>query len=135
MYSHAPEFRGKLTFALFLEGKYACSFPLVKWKENTVIVIYIYKYIYLYIYLYGERETGRGQMTSFKIKQRASDLTLQIKCPVCTAQGFDYQRDFTYTPPPIPQIYRVDQNVINLNLKCVRVYNYFNLESFFHSLT
>lgn len=36
------------------------------------------------------RLTNRGQTMSFKIKQRTTDLTMQVKCPACTAQSFDY---------------------------------------------
>lgn len=74
MYFHASEFRGRLTFALLLEGNYVCSFPLVKRRG---------KYFFACVY---EREGSSG---FFKTKERVSDLTLQIKCSMCTAQGFD----------------------------------------------
>lgn len=54
MYSCASEVRGRLTFALLLEGKYVYSFPLVKWRENMVIVIL---YFYIDIGKEGDRQT------------------------------------------------------------------------------
>lgn len=54
MYFHASEFRGRLTFALLLEGNYVCSFPLVKRRGKYFLRVYM-------------RE--RGQVTSLRLKK------------------------------------------------------------------
>lgn len=78
MYFHASEFRGRLTFALLLEGNYVCSFLLVKWRGKILLCVCVCVW------------QSEGSNDFFKTKQRVSDQMLQIKYPMCTAQGFDY---------------------------------------------
>lgn len=123
MYSCASEVRGRLTFALLLEGKYVCSFPLVKSRENTVIVIL---YIYIDIGRQGDRQTEVRQCILRSNKEqriwccRLNVLHVQLRALITRE-----------TSTPHSQ-YVVNQYVISLYIRTHCIFNYFNIESFFH---
>lgn len=80
MHFHASEFMSRLTFAPLLVGNCVCSFLLVKWRE-----------FFLCVCVDIDIDTDmrdKSQMASLRPK-KVSDLTLQIKCFMCAAQGFD----------------------------------------------
>lgn len=80
MYFHASEFMSRLTFALLLEGNYVLFSSKMEW------IFFFYICVCVYIYVYEREESNDFSKT----KQKLSDLTLQIKCVLCAAQGFDY---------------------------------------------